>query len=415
MTRRRVVVTGLGIVSPVGSTIDSAWRSILEGRSGIGPITRFDASRFSTRFGGAVSGFDVDAYLSPKDARKMDPFMHYGFAASRQAIEDSGIEVTDANAHRVGVAIGSGIGGLDTIERNYDAYLGGDRSPRKISPFFVPGSIINMISGHVSITYGMTGPNLSIVTACTTATHCIGVAARTIQYGDADVMVAGGAEMATTPLAVGGFCSARALSTRNEDPESASRPWDRDRDGFVLGDGAGCVVLEEYEHARARGARIYAEVAGFGMSADAHHMTAPPEDGAGARQCMENALRDAGVAPEDVDYVNAHGTSTPLGDKAESIAIKRAFGTRSATLPVSSTKSMTGHLLGAAGGVEAIFCVLAMRDGVLPPTINYENPDPECDLDYVPNTAREARVRVAVSNSFGFGGTNGTLLFRALD
>jgi 3-oxoacyl-[acyl-carrier-protein] synthase II len=345
----------------------------------------------------------------------MDPFMHYGFAASRQAVEDSGIEVTDANAHRVGVAIGSGIGGLDTIERNYDAYLGGDRSPRKISPFFVPGSIINMVSGHVSITYGMTGPNLSIVTACTTATHCIGVAARTIQYGDADVMVAGGAEMATTPLAVGGFCSARALSTRNEDPERASRPWDRDRDGFVLGDGAGCVVLEEYEHARARGARIYAEVGGFGMSADAHHMTAPPEDGAGARQCMENALRDAGVAPEDVDYVNAHGTSTPLGDKAETVAIKRAFGTRSATLPVSSTKSMTGHLLGAAGGVEAIFCILAMRDGVLPPTINYENPDPECDLDYVPNTAREARVRVAVSNSFGFGGTNGTLLFRALD
>ena len=415
MNRRRVVVTGLGIVSPVGSTIDSAWRSILEGRSGIGPITRFDASKFSTRFGGAVSGFDVDAYLSPKDARKMDPFMHYGFAASRQAIEDAGIEVTEANAHRIGMAIGSGIGGLDTIERNYDAYLAGDRSPRKISPFFVPGSIINMISGHVSINYGMTGPNLSIVTACTTATHCIGVAARTIQYGDADVMVAGGAEMATTPLAVGGFCSARALSARNDDPERASRPWDRDRDGFVLGDGAGCVVLEEYEHARARGARIYAEVGGFGMSADAHHITAPPEDGAGARQCMENALRDAGVSPQDVDYVNAHGTSTPLGDKAETVAIKKAFGARAATLPVSSTKSMTGHLLGAAGGVEAIFCILAMRDGVLPPTINYENPDPECDLDYVPNTAREARVKIAVSNSFGFGGTNGSLLFRALD
>jgi 3-oxoacyl-[acyl-carrier-protein] synthase II len=415
MNRRRVVVTGLGIVSPVGSTIESAWRSILEGRSGIGPITRFDASKFSTRFGGAVSGFDVDAYLSPKDARKMDPFMHYGFAASRQAIEDAGIEVTEANAHRIGMAIGSGIGGLDTIERNYDAYLAGDRSPRKISPFFVPGSIINMISGHVSINYGMTGPNLSIVTACTTATHCIGVAARTIQYGDADVMVAGGAEMATTPLAVGGFCSARALSARNDDPERASRPWDRDRDGFVLGDGAGCVVLEEYEHARARGARIYAEVGGFGMSADAHHITAPPEDGAGARQCMENALRDAGVSPQDVDYVNAHGTSTPLGDKAETVAIKKAFGVRAATLPVSSTKSMTGHLLGAAGGVEAIFCILAMRDGVLPPTINYENPDPECDLDYVPNTAREARVKIAVSNSFGFGGTNGSLLFRALD
>jgi 3-oxoacyl-[acyl-carrier-protein] synthase II len=415
MTRRRVVVTGLGIVSPVGSTIQSAWGNILEGRSGIGPIARFDAAKFATRFGGAVSGFDVDAYLSSKDARKMDPFMHYGFAASRQAIEDSGIEIGEANAHRVGVAMGSGIGGIDTIERNYRAYLEADEAPRKISPFFVPGSIINMISGHVSITYGLTGPNLSIVTACTTATHCIGVAARTIQYGDADVMIAGGAEMATTPLAVGGFCSARALSTRNDDPERASRPWDRDRDGFVLGDGAGCVVLEEYEHARARGANIYAEVGGFGMSGDAHHITAPPETGEGARQCMVNALRDAGVGPEDVDYVNAHGTSTPLGDKAETLAIKHAFGARAATLPVSSTKSMTGHLLGAAGGVEAIFSILAIRDGVLPPTINYETPDPDCDLDYVPNTAREAKVRIAVSNSFGFGGTNGTLLFRALD
>jgi 3-oxoacyl-[acyl-carrier-protein] synthase II len=415
MTRRRVVVTGLGIVSPVGSTIQSAWGNIREGRSGIGPITRFDAGKFATRFGGAVSGFDVDAYLSSKDARKMDPFMHYGFAASRQAIEDSGIEIGEANAHRIGVAMGSGIGGIDTIERNYRAYLEADEAPRKISPFFVPGSIINMISGHVSITYGLTGPNLSIVTACTTATHCIGVAARTIQYGDADVMIAGGAEMATTPLAVGGFCSARALSTRNDDPERASRPWDRDRDGFVLGDGAGCVVLEEYEHARARGATIYAEVGGFGMSGDAHHITAPPESGEGARQCMVNALKDAGVAPVDVDYVNAHGTSTPLGDKAETLAIKHAFGERAASLPVSSTKSMTGHLLGAAGGVEAIFSILAIRDGVLPPTINYETPDPDCDLDYVPNTAREAKVRIAVSNSFGFGGTNGTLLFRALD
>ena len=415
MTRRRVVVTGLGIVSPVGSTIDSAWRNILAGQSGIGPITRFDASRFTTRFGGGVAGFDVDDYLPQKDARKMDAFMHYGVAASRQAIQDSGVEVTPANAHRIGVAVGAGIGGIETIERNFRAYLDAEESPRKISPFFIPGSIINMISGHVSISHGMTGPNLSLVTACTTATHSIGIAGRCIQYGDADVMVAGGAEMATTPLGLGGFCSARALSTRNEDPQRASRPWDRDRDGFVLGDGAGCVVLEEYEHARARGANIYGELVGFGMSADAHHITAPPEDGEGARQCMVNALRDAGINPEDVDYVNAHGTSTPLGDKAETLAIKRAFGDYAYKVAVSSTKSMTGHLLGAAGGVEAVFCLLAMRDGVLPPTINHDTPDPDCDLDYVPNVAREARVRVALSNSFGFGGTNGSLLFRALD
>ena len=415
MTRRRVVVTGLGIVSPVGSTIDSAWRNILAGQSGIGPITRFDAGRFTTRFGGGVSGFDVDDYLPQKDARKMDAFMHYGVAASRQAIQDSGVEVTPANAHRIGVAVGAGIGGIETIERNFRAYLDAEESPRKISPFFIPGSIINMISGHVSISHGMTGPNLSLVTACTTATHSIGIAGRCIQYGDADVMVAGGAEMATTPLGLGGFCSARALSTRNEDPQGASRPWDRDRDGFVLGDGAGCVVLEEYEHARARGADIYGELVGFGMSADAHHITAPPEDGEGARQCMVNALRDAGISPEEVDYVNAHGTSTPLGDKAETLAIKRAFGDHAYKVAVSSTKSMTGHLLGAAGGVEAVFCLLAMRDGVLPPTINHDTPDPECDLDYVPNVARESRVRVALSNSFGFGGTNGSLLFRALD
>ncbi|MFU8822524.1 MAG: beta-ketoacyl-ACP synthase II, partial [Gammaproteobacteria bacterium] len=384
-------------------------------QSGIGPITRFDASRFTTRFGGGVAGFEVDDYLPQKDARKMDAFMHYGVAASRQAIQDSGIEVTPANAHRIGVAVGAGMGGIETIERNFRAYLDAEESPRKISPFFIPGSIINMVSGHVSISHGMTGPNLSLVTACTTATHSIGIAGRCIQYGDADVMVAGGAEMATTPLGLGGFCSARALSTRNEDPQRASRPWDRDRDGFVLGDGAGCVVLEEYEHARARGANIYGELVGFGMSADAHHITAPPEDGEGARQCMVNALRDAGISPEDVDYVNAHGTSTPLGDKAETLAIKRAFGDYAHKVAVSSTKSMTGHLLGAAGGVEAVFCLLAMRDGVLPPTINHDTPDPDCDLDYVPNVAREARVRVTLSNSFGFGGTNGSLLFRALD
>lgn len=414
MTRRRVVVTGLGIVSPVGSTVDSAWSSIVAGRSGIAPITRFDVSRFTTRFGGAVADFDLDAYLPPKDARKMDAFMHYGYAASRQAIEDSGIEVTGANAHRIGVAVGAGIGGIETIERSFRHYLESEESPRKISPFFIPGSIINMISGHVSIQYGMTGPNLSLVTACTTATHSIGVAARTIQYGDADVMVAGGAEMATTALGLGGFCAARALSTRNDDPAGASRPWDRDRDGFVLGDGAGCVVLEELEHARARGATIYGELIGFGMSGDAHHITAPPEDGEGARQCMANALRDGGVNPDEVDYINAHGTSTPLGDKGETLAIKRAFGDHARRLAVSSTKSMTGHLLGAAGGVEAVFTLLAMRDGVLPPTINLEHPDPECDLDYVPNEARPARIRVALSNSFGFGGTNGSLLFRTL-
>jgi 3-oxoacyl-[acyl-carrier-protein] synthase II len=415
LSRRRVVVTGLGIVSPVGSSIDTAWANILAGRSGIGPITRFDVSRFTTRFGGAVAGFALDQYVSAKDVRKMDAFMHYGVAASLQAVTDSGIEVSEANAHRIGVAVGAGIGGIETIERNYRAYLEAEESPRKVSPFFIPGSIINMISGHVSIACGMTGPNLSLVTACTSATHSIGIAARCIQYGDADVMVAGGAEMATSALGLGGFCSARALSTRNEDPAAASRPWDRDRDGFVLGDGAGCVVLEEYEHARARGARIYAEMLGFGMSADAHHITAPPEDGEGARQCMVNTLRDAGVNPEDVDYINAHGTSTPLGDKAETLAIKRAFGAAALRVPVSSTKSMTGHLLGAAGGVEAVFCLLAIRDGVLPPTINHETPDPDCDLDYVPNEARPARVRLALSNSFGFGGTNGSLLFRALD
>lgn len=413
MSKRRVVITGMGIVSPVGSQLDEAWRNICEGRSGIGPIQAFDATDFATRIGGAVQGFSVDDFLSPKDARKMDTFMHYGIGASIMAMRDAELEVNDANGHRVGVAMGAGIGGLQTIEANYEKYLNG--GPRKISPFFVPGSIINMISGHVSIMHGITGPNLAVVTACTTSTHCIGLAGRTIAYGDADVMLAGGAEFATTPLAVGGFCSARAMSTRNEDPTRASRPFDKDRDGFVLSDGAGCLVLEELEHARARGARVYAELIGFGMSGDAFHITSPPEDGEGARKCMVAALNDARINPEDVDYLNAHGTSTPVGDIGETRAIKRAFGNAAQTLPVSSTKSTTGHLLGAAGVAEAIFSILAIRDQVLPPTINYETPDPECDLDYVPNTARDARVRTVVSNSFGFGGTNGSLVFRAAD
>lgn len=415
MSRRRVVVTGLGIVSPVGSKIDQAWANIVAGRSGIGPITRFDVSRFSTRIGGAALDFDRERYLSDKDARKMDEFMHFGVGACVDAIEDAGVEVDEGNSPRVGVVFGSGIGGIETIEISLEKYIDGGRSPRRISPFFIPSSIINMVSGYVSIAYGMRGPNLGVVTACTTGTHSIGLAARSIAYGDADVMVAGGSEMATSTLGLGGFCSAKALSTRNDDPEGASRPWDRDRDGFVLGDGAGAMVLEEYEHARARDAKIYAEVIGFGMSGDAHHITAPLESGEGARLCMVNAMNDAGVNPEDVDYVNAHGTSTPLGDKAESLAIKRAFGDCAHDLAISSTKSMTGHLLGAAGAVEAIFSVLAIRDGVAPPTINYETPDPDCDLDYVPNTAREMPIRIALSNSFGFGGTNGTLVFRAPD
>ena len=413
MTRRRVVVTGLGIVSPVGSTVASAWEAVCAGRSGIGPITRFDVSAFATRFGGAVQGFQIEEYLTPKEARKMDPFMHYGFGAAVQAIKDAGLEVTEANASRVGVVMGAGIGGLDTIEETSGKYLE-TKSPRKISPFFIPGSIINMVAGHISIRYGMQGPNLAVVTACTTSTHAIGLAARTIQYGDADVMVAGGAEMATTPLGLGGFCAVKALSERNDDPAHASRPFDRDRDGFVLGDGAGAMILEELEHARARGARIYAELTGFGMSGDAYHMTAPQESGEGARLAMANALKDAGLNPDQVDYVNAHATSTPLGDKAETVAIKRALGEHAKKVAVSSTKSMTGHLLGAAGGVEALFCVLAIRDQIAPPTTNYENPDPDCDLDYVPNKARPMRIDVALSNSFGFGGTNGTVVFRKL-
>ena len=411
VSRKRVVVTGLGIVSPVGNTTDQAWEKICGGVSGIGPVTRFDVSQFPVRFGGGIKDFDLSAYLSPKDARKMDPFIHYGIAASKDALDDSGIEVTEANAERIGVAVGAGIGGIGTIENNVEKYLSLG-SPKKVSPFFVPASIINMVSGHVSIQYGLKGPNIAIVTACTTATHNIGAAARMIQYGDADVMLAGGTEMATTPLGLGGFCALRALSTRNDDPERASRPWDKDRDGFVLSDGAAVLTLEELEHAKARGAKIYAEVAGFGMSADAHHMTAPPDDGDGARRSMVNALNDASMNPEDIHYINAHATSTLVGDSGETIAIRRAFADHADKLAVSSTKSMTGHLLGAAGGVEAIFSIMAIKDGIAPPTINLDNPDDDCDLDYVPNEARKMTIDTALSNSFGFGGTNGTLIFR---
>ena len=409
MSKRRVVVTGMGIVSPVGSEIELAWRNIREGRSGIAPIEDFDASDFATRIAGSVRGFDVTDYLAAKDARRMDRFMHYGIGATEMALAHSGLEIKESNAHRAGVAMGSGIGGLDTIETNHNAYLKG--GPRKISPFYIPGSIGNMVSGHVSIRHGITGPNLSVVTACSTSTHSIGIAGRIIQYGDADVMIAGGAEFATTPTAIGGFCSARAMSTRNDDPEGASRPFDRGRDGFVLSNGAGSLILEELEFAKARGATIFAELIGFGMSGDAHHITSPPPDGEGARKCMTAAMNDAGINPSDVGYLNAHGTSTPVGDLGESIAVKRAFGDAASSLAVSSTKSMTGHMLGAAGGAEAIFAILAMRDQVLPPTINLEDPDPDCDLDYVPNTARDAQVNIAMSNSFGFGGTNGSLVF----
>jgi 3-oxoacyl-[acyl-carrier-protein] synthase II len=411
VSKRRVVVTGLGIVSPVGSTVESAWAAILRGESGIAPITRFDVSAFGTRFGGAVRGFDVGQYISPKEARRMDEFMQYGVAAGMQAVTDSGADFSKLDVERCGVISGAGIGGLSTIESEHGAYLE-SKSPRKISPFFIPSSIINMISGHLSIKYGLKGPNLGVVTACTTSTHAIGLGMRTIQYGDADLMVTGGAEMSTTHLGVGGFSQAKALSQRNDSPAQASRPWDRDRDGFVMADGGGAMVIEELEHARRRGARIYAELIGFGMSGDAHHITAPPEDGEGAMIAMRNALRDAAINPDAVDYLNAHATSTMLGDRAETVAIKRAFGEHAKKLAVSSTKSMTGHLLGAAGVVEALLSVLAIRDQVAPPTINLDNPDPECDLDYVPHTARQARVDVALSNSFGFGGTNGTLIFR---
>jgi 3-oxoacyl-[acyl-carrier-protein] synthase II len=408
--RRRVAITGLGLVSPVGLTVEEGWRSITAGKSGITKITRFDASPFASRIAGEVKGFDVSQYLSPKEARRMDLFIHYGLAAAIQAIKDSGLEVTPENAERIGVNIGSGIGGLPMIEETHAEMK--EAGPRKISPFFIPGTIINMISGNLSIMYGFKGPNLAIVTACTTATHCIGDSARLIEYGDADIMIAGGAESTVSPLAIGGFSAARALSTRNDDPEHASRPWDVERDGFVLGEGAGVLVLEEMEHARSRGARIYAELTGYGMSADAYHITAPPEDGEGAARCMLSALKNAGINADEVDYINAHGTSTPLGDIAETIAVKRTLGERAKKVAVSSTKSMTGHLLGAAGGVEAAFTALSVYHGVAPPTANLYTQDPACDLDYVPLEARDMTIEVALSNSFGFGGTNGTLVFR---
>ncbi|WP_297325671.1 beta-ketoacyl-ACP synthase II [Nitrosomonas sp.] len=411
MSKRRVVITGLGIVSPVGNTVSSAWENIVSGKSGITKITRFDASNFSSQIAGEVKDFDIHQYLSIKEARRMDIFIHYGMAAAIQAVKDAGIEdVTHLDSERIGVNIGSGIGGLPMIENTDTAYHAG--GPRKISPFFIPSTIINMIAGNLSIMYGYKGPNLAIVTACTTATHSIGNSARMIEYGDADVMVCGGAESCVTPLAIGGFSAAKALSVSNNDPAAASRPWDKDRDGFVLGEGAGILVLEEMEHAKRRGAKIYAELVGFGMSADAFHMTAPCDDGEGAARCMTNALKNAGIPVTDVDYINAHGTSTPLGDIAETIAVKRCFGDHASKLAVNSTKSMTGHLLGAAGGVEAVFSALAIHHQVAPPTINLVNQDPQCDLDYIPNTARDMNINVALSNSFGFGGTNGTLVFR---
>ena len=410
MSRRRVVVTGLGIVCPVGNTVPEAWANLVAGKSGISKITRFDASPYASQIAGEVKDFLIDPYLSPKEARRMDTFIHYGIAAGAQALKDCGLEVTPANAERIGVNIGSGIGGIVMIQETHLALLQG--GPRKISPFFVPGSIINMTAGYLSIMYGLKGPNLASVSACTTANHSIGESARSIVYGDADVMIAGGSEAAVATLTIGGFSAARALSTRNDEPQAASRPWDQGRDGFVLGEGAGVLVLEEYEHAKARGARIYAELAGFGMSADAFHMTSPSEDGEGAARCMNNALKDAGLTHADVDYINAHGTSTPLGDVAETVAIKRCFGDHAAKLAVSSTKSSTGHLLGAAGGVEAVFTLLGMQHQIAPPTINLQNQDPACDLDFVPNVARPMTIDVAMSNSFGFGGTNGTLVFR---
>ena len=412
MSRRRVVVTGLGIVSPVGIGVAAAWPAILAARSGVGPITRFDASAFPARIAAEVKDFDVTKWLSGKEARRYDTFIHYGLVATMEAIRDAGLDGWNGDKERAGVCIGSGIGGLPMIEETAKHYYEG--GPRKISPFFVPGSIINMISGLVSIHYGYKGPNLAMVSACSTANHSLGEAARLIEYGDADVMVAGGSESTVNAVGVGGFCSSRALSTRNDDPTTASRPWDADRDGFVLGEGSGILVLEELEHARARAARIYCVFAGYGMSADAHHITAPPEDGDGARRSMVNALRNSGLAPQDIDYINAHGTSTPLGDVAECVAVKRAFGEHAHKLVVSSTKSMTGHLLGAAGGVEAVFTVLAIRDQIAPPTANLVNPDPQCDLDFAPLKARPMPIRAALSNSFGFGGTNATLAFRRI-
>ncbi|TKI07702.1 beta-ketoacyl-ACP synthase II [Martelella alba] len=413
MSKRRVVVTGLGMLSPVGNTVESTWSALLAGQSGIGPIDHFDTTAFATRFAGLVKDFNSDEYLSRKDARKMDIFIQYGIAAGIQALRDSGLAITEENAVRVGAAIGSGIGGLGLIEENHSALING--GPRKISPFFVPSTIVNMIAGHLSIMCGLRGPSICVATACTTGVHNIGHAARIIAYGDADAMLAGGAEKGSTPLGIGGFGAARALSTRNDDPTAASRPWDRDRDGFVLGDGAGVMVLEEYEHARKRGAKIYAELVGFGMSSDAYHMTAPPENGAGAAMAMENALRDAGIVPARIDYINAHGTSTPVGDKAETFAVKAVFKEYARQVMISSTKSMTGHLLGAAGAIEAIFSVLALRDQAIPPTINLDNPSEDCDLDYVPHEARHvAGMEYTLCNSFGFGGTNGSLVFRRI-
>ena len=409
MTRRRVVVTGLGIISPIGNTASEAWDRALAGTPGITRITRFDPSRLASQIAGEVKAFDASQYMQPKEARRMDIFIQYGMAAGLQAWREAALEVTPANAERVGVNFGSGIGGLPLIESMHDILR--ERGPDRISPFFIPGTIINMTAGLLSIEIGAKGPNVAMVTACTTSTHCIGEAGKSIRYGEADVMIAGGSEAVVTELAMGGFASARALSTRNDDPATASRPWDKERDGFVLGEGAGALVLEEYEHAKARGARIYCELIGYGMSADAYHMTAPSEDGDGAYRCMRNALKDAGIEAAKVDYINAHGTSTPLGDVAETRAVKRALGEHASKAVVNSTKSMTGHLLGAAGGVEAVFTALAIRDQVSPPTINLRTPDPECDLDYVPNAARKMPIRVAMSNSFGFGGTNATLVF----
>ncbi len=413
MTKRRVVVTGLGIVSPVGSSVDLAWANVLAGRSGIRTITSYDVSTFPTKFAGLVSDdFKAEDWMGPKEIRKTDPFIHYGLAAAKQAVKDAGLEITDANRERIAVTIGSGIGGIGSIEEECRALH--EKGVKRVSPFFVPSSIINMVAGWVSIELGITGGSFATVSACTTSAHSIGMAHRMISYGDAEVVIAGGAERGSAPSGMAGFCQARAMSTRNDDPTAASRPFDRDRDGFVLGDGAGVVVLEELEHAKARGARIYAELVGFGMTSDAFHITLPPEDGHGARRAMQAAMRDAQINPADVSYINAHGTSTPAGDLAETVAIKAALGDHAATTPVSSTKSMTGHLLGAAGGIEAIFSVLAIRDQMLPPTINLDNPSDGCDLDYVPHTARAAAVDVVLSNSFGFGGTNGTLVFRRL-
>jgi 3-oxoacyl-[acyl-carrier-protein] synthase II len=411
LSKRRVVITGLGIVSPVGNDVASAWAAILAGRSGIAVIERFDTSSFPTHFGGEIKTLDLEPYMSAKDARRMDAFMQYGVVAGIQAMRDSGLEVTAANSDRIGIMMGSGMGGLESIEETYDKYLE-THSPKRVSPFFIPASIINLVSGHLSIVFKITGPNLAVATACTTSTHALGLAMRLIQYGETDAMLAGGSEMATCVTGMSGFAQAKALSQRNEDPQGASRPWDKDRDGFVMGDGAGAMLLEEYEHAKARGAKIYAEIVGFGMSGDAYHVTAPPEDGEGARKAMSKALADAQLNPDQVQYVNAHATSTGLGDRAETLAIRRAFGPVADKLAVSSTKSMTGHLLGAAGAVEAIFSVLALRDQVVPPTINLHQPGEGCDLDYVPNTARQMPLTYTLSNSFGFGGTNGSLIFR---